>query len=283
MAGRLTFWVSTHRQRAEVPAIRSMDIVTHALIGLVTAAPLIVERPELAAGVVAGSVLPDLDVVARFLGKRAMLRAHQTLSHSLPVLAVVALVLAMLPVPGAGVGLGFFAGAALHVLLDYTNTLGVTLLWPFVRRRLQVGWVFFLDAFVSAVTVVALALTLHEFVERGNVSPVIALTMVAVLGCYWAGKGLLLQAAKRLAGPEAVSIIPSALLPWRFLVCSRVGASVVVELLNVRDRSRQRLAQHSVLDHQAESLLQDLPEWHLMRDLSPAYHVIQMAPQGRAS
>jgi len=257
-----------------------MDILTHALIGLVAAGPLIVEQPELAAGMVAGSVVPDLDVVARFFGKRAMLRAHQTVSHSLLVLAVIAGVLALLPVPGAGFALGFFAGAALHVMMDYSNTLGVTLLWPLVRRRLQVGWVFFLDAFASTVTVAALVLTIRQFVDLGNVSPVIALTMAVVLTCYWGFKGWLITLAKRQAGTAAVSIIPSALLPWHFWVCSRAGTVITVELLNVWNRSRHRVAEHPVLDDQAEPLLRDLPEWRLMRELSPAYHVIQMEPAG---
>lgn len=40
-----------------------MDIVTHAGLGLIAAAPAINAQPELALGIVAGSVLPDLDAL----------------------------------------------------------------------------------------------------------------------------------------------------------------------------------------------------------------------------
>lgn len=62
-----------------------MEIITHAGIGLIAAAPMLNSRPELALGLVAGSVLPDLDALARVFGKRAFLRSHQTWSHAIPV------------------------------------------------------------------------------------------------------------------------------------------------------------------------------------------------------
>lgn len=257
-----------------------MDIITHALIGLAAAGPFAVEQPVLAAGIVGGSVMPDLDVVARFFGKRAMLRAHQTVSHSLPVLAAVSLVLGLLPVPGGAFAIGFFAGAALHVLLDYSNTLGVTLLWPLIPRRLQKGWVFFLDAFVTVSTLAALAVTVMQFLDTGIISPWIAIALGCVLAAYWVVKARLLETAKRLAGPQTVSLIPSALVPWHFWTCSRTSNEITVELLNVLDATRSRPSRYEVLDEQAGRVLHDLPEWHLMRELSPAYHVIKIEPFG---
>jgi membrane-bound metal-dependent hydrolase YbcI (DUF457 family) len=53
-----------------------MDIVTHAVIGLVMAAPCLDNLP-LAVGLVIGSVMPDLDVLSRLFGKRAMILCHQ--------------------------------------------------------------------------------------------------------------------------------------------------------------------------------------------------------------
>ena len=66
-----------------------MDIVTHAMAGLVVAAPLAPSHPVTAVCVALGCVAPDLDVLTRLLGKRAFLQAHQTYSHSLPVIATV--------------------------------------------------------------------------------------------------------------------------------------------------------------------------------------------------
>ena len=68
-----------------------MDIITHAGIGLIAAAPMLNSRPELALGLVAGSVLPNLDALVRVFGKRAFLRSHQTWSHAIPVQVAVSL------------------------------------------------------------------------------------------------------------------------------------------------------------------------------------------------
>lgn len=260
-----------------------MDIITHALIGLVASGPFIVEQPALAAGILAGSVMPDMDVVARFFGKRAMLRAHQTASHALPVLAAVAMMLAVLPVPGVSFAIGFFGGAALHVLLDYSNTLGVTLWWPLIPQRLQRGWVFFLDAFVTGSTLLALAVTVMQFLKTGTISPWIAATLACVLAAYWRCKAWLLTQARELAGPQAVSLIPSALIPWHFWVCSRSGSEITVALLNVRSATPSRVTRYEVMDEQVQAALADLPEWQLMRGLSPAYHVIKIEVENQGS
>jgi inner membrane protein len=106
-----------------------MDIVTHAGIGLVAASPFLAERPELAVGIVAGSVLPDLDALRRLRDKTAFLRAHQTWSHALPVQltfsAGAAFIAALLGWRSIEVGMGLVAGFLGHSLLDLTNTYGV--------------------------------------------------------------------------------------------------------------------------------------------------------------
>ena len=116
-----------------------MDIVTHAGIGLIAAAPCLDSQPELALGLVAGSVLPDLDALSRVFGKRAFLHSHQTWSHALPVQAVIAALAGYLArkhgANGVLFGAGLFVGLAIHTLLDLSNTLGVTLFAPFSRKR----------------------------------------------------------------------------------------------------------------------------------------------------
>ena len=108
-----------------------MDIVTHAGIGVIAAAPFVAERPELAIGLVAGSVLPDLDAFYRLIDKRSFLQSHQTWSHALPIQILFSII--------AGIGAhfagwnalalsaGLFAGLSGHTFLDLTNTFGVAL------------------------------------------------------------------------------------------------------------------------------------------------------------
>lgn len=252
-----------------------MDIVTHAMLGVITAG-LFLDRPEVAMGLLFGSVIPDLDTISRVFGKRAFIRWHQSWAHSLPVLAVVSLGLALIPALGLACGLAFFAGAALHVLLDFTNTLGVTLLWPFSTRRMQRSLVFFIDAFVLLVSVAGCAATVLSLVNDGSVSPSIGIATAGVLASYWTGKAALRRSADRMAGPDVVSIIPSALIPWEFLVCRRSGREVLVETLNVRMRQGTPLHRAEICDDDCTEVCALVPEWKLMRALSPAYHAIQI-------
>lgn len=254
-----------------------MDIVTHAAMGIVLAAPFLDSHPAAAACFVFGAVLPDLDALSRVLGKRAFLRWHQTYTHSLPLIAVVAL--AAWPVlraagvsdPWAAPALGI--GMTLHALLDVTNTYGITLLAPFSKRRFSLEWVFFIDAFVLVATAVALTLVVRALAGGAGTSTVAA-AYGAVLAVYWTAKALLRRRAARHAPPGTLALLPSALVPWRFLGCARVDDEVMTFSLNAVTGRRDDEQRRSVQDSSVGAALAELPEYRVMRDLSPAYHVV---------
>jgi len=254
-----------------------VDILTHAGIGLIAAAPLVGSRPELALGFVAGSVLPDLDALCRVFGKRAYLRAHQTWSHALPVQVVFSALagLAMHACGGDGLalGLGLLAGLVVHTLLDFSNTLGVALLAPFSRRRFCLEWVFFIDAFVGLLTFGIAACTLWLFYRNGDVPMAYAETFFGVMTLYVGAKGILRRRAGMLVS-EAITLMPSALWPWRFFGVIKAGNSVQRFGFNAINGRRETLATHDVLDATHAGLLAGVPEFVLMRELSPAYHVV---------
>ena len=142
-------------------------------IGLIAAAPVLNSRPELALGLVAGSVLPDLDALARVFGKRAFLRSHQTWSHAIPVQVAVSVLAGVIGnawgADGLLLGAGLFVGLVIHTLLDFSNTLGVTLLAPFSRKRFCLEWVFFIDAFVLTLTFITAGYSLWLFYRNDDV------------------------------------------------------------------------------------------------------------------
>lgn len=252
-----------------------MDIVTHAGIGVIAALPFLDSRPELALGVVAGSVLPDLDALSRVLGKLAFLRLHQTWSHALPIHALLGAIAGFIasfwPIDGVTLALGLFAGLALHTFLDWSNTLGVTLLAPFSRRRFRLEWVFFIDGTVLVATSLAVAASLREFYREGTVSARYATAFFLSMAAYFLAKGCLRKRAGRLV-PSAVSLMPSALVPWRYYGFVPSGNCIRLFHLNAITGRTTTLASHTVFD--ADNALRDLPEFHLMRELSPAYHVV---------
>jgi membrane-bound metal-dependent hydrolase YbcI (DUF457 family) len=254
-----------------------MDIVTHAGVGLIAAAPLVGAHPELALGIVAGSVVPDLDAMGRAFGKRAFLRVHQTWSHAIPVHAAFATLAGCtaqaLGTDGLMLGAGLFAGLTVHALLDFTNTLGVTLLAPFSRKRFCLEWVFFIDAVVLLLTLLATCLTIWTFLQIGEVSVRYAVAFFGALAAYVFAKARLRMRAGSLA-PDAISLIPSALRPWRFFGVVDGEARVQLVQINAVTGNRRTLHEQEVIDAPYAGLLADVPEFALMRGLSPAYHVV---------
>lgn len=257
-----------------------MDIFTHAGIGLIAAAPLLDSHPELAMGLVAGSVLPDLDALSRVLGKRAYLRSHQTWSHALPVHVVMSALAGLAGqaggVDGVMLGVGLFVGLVVHVLLDFSNTLGVTLLAPFSRKRFCLEWVFFIDAFVGVLTFTLAVRALWLLRQYGDVPAAYAGIFFVTMAAYFGAKGMLRHCAGKQA-PEALTLTPSALWPWRFFGVAENGDCMRLFQINAITGRRKALANHEVLDAAYAELLADVPEYVLMRGLSPAYHVVGLA------
>ena len=254
-----------------------MDIITHAGIGLIAAIPVLDSHPELALGLVAGSVLPDLDALSRVFGKRAFLRAHQTWSHALPVHVVISMLAGMLAHACGGngllLGLGLFVGLAIHVLLDFSNTLGVTLLAPFSRRRFCLAWVFFIDAFVALLTFTAATFTIWLFYQNGEVPFGYAAIFFGAMVVYFGAKGFMRRRATAIAS-DAITLMPSALWPWRFFGVTETGSCIRIVEINAITGRHEILADHEILDATYAGLLAEVPEFILMRELSPAYHVV---------
>lgn len=254
-----------------------MDIFTHAGVGIIAAAPFLDSQPELAIGIIAGSVIPDLDALARLFGKRAFLRAHQTWSHAIPVQLLSAVIAGFvgqrLGFNGTMLACGLFAGLVVHTLLDFTNTLGVTLVAPFSPRRYCLEWVFFIDAVVVLLTGTFAGITIARFFTAGEVPLRYAVTFFTVLASYVAVKARLRYRAGSMA-PEAVSILPSSLWPWRFFGVARHEDRITVFEINALTGQRHSVRELQTLDDQYAPVLANIPEVQLMRGLSPAYHVV---------
>jgi membrane-bound metal-dependent hydrolase YbcI (DUF457 family) len=254
-----------------------MDIVTHAGIGLIAAAPVVNSYPELALGFVWGSVLPDLDALSRLFGKRAFLRLHQTWSHALPVQVVASTVAGLVAHACGGDGLllgsGLLMGLAIHALLDFSNTLGVALLAPFSRKRFCLEWVFFIDAFVLLLTSAATFVTLWLFFWHGAVPIHYAALFFGTMTLYFVAKGMLHRRAEAIA-PDSITLMPSALWPWRFFGVAGNGKCIRLFQLNAITGRREAFVNQEVLDATHAGLLAEVPEFRLMRELSPAYHIV---------
>jgi inner membrane protein len=130
-----------------------MDPITHslaaaALLAVARPAPSGLDAASLAC--LAGSLVPDLDIVCRAWGQQAYLNHHRRFSHSLFGLAVQGGIVALLHTLVSGgfssqVLLWYLLGGLSHVLLDSLNYYGVALFWPFSRRIFSLGLLNLLD------------------------------------------------------------------------------------------------------------------------------------------
>jgi len=253
-------------------------------MGLVLAAPLSDSHPVAASSVVLGSVLPDLDALSRLAGKRAFLLAHQTASHSLPFAlalgATWAVALTVLGLPGALTGVALALSMLLHSLLDLTNTYGVTPMWPFNRRRRSLEWVFFIDAVVVVLTVVALAAVTIAFYHGRLPGWGISAVWFGAVMLYFATKRWLRRRAQRLGPVDAVSYVPSALWPWRFYGHAPGNGVVRMFTLNAVNGRRHDAVTVPIHDARYRDAVSHLPEFVRMAQLSPAYHVVEARARG---
>ncbi|MHC4731796.1 MAG: metal-dependent hydrolase, partial [Planctomycetota bacterium] len=239
--------------------------VTHAMSGFVLASPFVTTQPVAASTFMCASVAPDLDVLSRLCGKRAFLKAHQTWSHALPLIALAGGALHLLTDLPPTVPAALVAGMALHALLDWTNTYGITLWAPFRQRRVCAEWVFFVDAFVLLLSATATALVALTWPAAAWPAVVYGALLVA----YICLKGWLRRRALGRCPPGTLALLPSALYPWRWFGCRREGGRV--HLFQVDGRIREERTVH-VLPADA---VREVPEFRIMRELSPAYHVVE--------
>lgn len=121
-----------------------MDSLTHALIGMAVAGfsghDLSLYDPIYLATVL-GAEAPDFDIIAQLNGKFSYIRQHRAFSHSIPgliiwsVLISIILYFFMSPTNLLSLFSWSFAGGLSHIMIDYFNTHGVALLWPFRKER----------------------------------------------------------------------------------------------------------------------------------------------------
>ncbi len=265
-----------------------MDIVTHTMAGMILASPLVATAPVTATCVVVGSVLPDLDALSRCFGKVAFLRCHQTYTHSLLAIPLTSgltwLLLRLLGVDAPFAPLALGAAMLLHSLMDVSNTYGVALLSPFSSKRYCVEWVFFIDSIVITASLAALVAIAHSW-QRSNPFQyafpfLLPASLYAIfLGLYWGVKWRLRRRAWKQCPADTVSLIPSALYPWSFFGYALGEDRARLFRLNTIRGDIAAESQHTIFDAQYSDRLDDVKEFHLMKGLSPAYHITSVTEE----
>jgi hypothetical protein len=116
-------------------------------------------------------------------------------------------------------------------------------------------------------------ISLWLFYRNGDVPIRYAGIFFGTIVTYFGAKGLLRRRAGALA-TDAVTLMPSALWPWRFFGVEECGNFVRRFKINAITGSQRALAQQEIFDDAYAGLLANVAEFMLMRGLSPAYHVV---------
>ena len=214
-----------------------MDNITHALAGALIARATAPRKPQPEAlptgrrvfiGTLAG-LFPDLDVLAGHLSPLAYLYHHRGITHSVLMLPLWTLLLAILFAalwrfrPGWRAYVGVTAwGLASHIALDVITAFGTMVFAPLSDARYALSATFIIDLWFTGIILVALAAC---FVWRASRVPAVA--GIAVLTAY-VGLQVILQhravefgeAYARAQGLQqaAVAALPRPVSPFNWTV-----------------------------------------------------------------
>lgn len=213
-----------------------MDFLTHALLPGLLAGSLELQKRRLAA-LVLGGIAPDLDIFItwmRGLIPADILLVHRGITHSLffgPIFGLLLLWIVTHPVVrgrlekliGWGPDLSkdsmalVFGGVLIHLLLDYTTTRGLPLLYPFEALRYSADIFFQIEPVLLAASLLILAsMMLDRTLVQKNRSLCVAFVVLLLLtGCIRIeGR----EAAEESLIGKGASVYPEAgLFSWALL------------------------------------------------------------------
>ncbi len=212
-----------------------MDPVTHTLAGVGLANAIFRRRigPAAVPILAIASNLPDIDALVHLTGDPAALLYRRTFGHSLFVLPIWAILLAVTLRhfnPRLRIGVLFrmcLLGAAVHVFLDLVNSFGVALLWPFSERRSELAIIFIIDLMLTGLLAAPLLLGALRRLRPGLVwlSRVSLVAVTAYMVLCGAGRArafrvLDAQPPARAGPPDFAYVFPEPLGPhrWRGVV-----------------------------------------------------------------
>lgn len=241
-----------------------MDIAHHALIGGAGCmVGFAIDQPLAGIGFAVGSVVPDLDVFFMCFGKRAYLKNHQGMTHSLLMAPLFAILISLVLLLPFGMGWnwavfgGVLAGICIHTGLDWCNTFGIGLFMPLSNKRYNLDAVFFIDSVALGLT--GLFYLLYGYFRIGAMALAYPVAFLAYLFLKMLLHRRVLHAIKPL------SAIPSSFNPFEFYILAEEGEGLSGYLYNAMTRTTRK----------HESYLPVAREYEQMAERSQVYRDMQ--------
>ncbi|MCZ2260243.1 metal-dependent hydrolase [Sporosarcina sp. G11-34] len=193
-----------------------MDTGTHivmgiALGGLAMVDPVVIAEPStmsaVLAGVVIGSLIPDVDTILKLRNNAIYIRHHRGITHSIPAVILWPILITILLsflIPEASLlhlWSWTFLAVFLHVFVDIFNAYGTQALRPFSHRWVAIGVINTFDPIIFILHVIALS------IWAIGADPVITIsTLYAILFVYY----LLRFAVKAAVKQSVFNTVPDA-------------------------------------------------------------------------
>jgi hypothetical protein len=165
-----------------------------------------------------------------------------------------------------------------HSLLDVTNTYGIRLLAPFSSRRFCTEWVFFIDSVVVAATIPTAGYVLWRMMTSGAAGWHVQAAYAAAMSVYWVFKAGLRRRAIRRSPAGTLSLLPSALIPWEYYGCAREGSRIRLFRIHALTGNLLDDRRVEIHDERWQGPIGEVPEFRVMKELSPAYHIVAVTP-----
>jgi len=262
-----------------------MDPVTHGLVGLVLGlmqgGPLSLTNGMMTASL-AGSVIPDLDIIFQLRGDYAYLKQHRGYSHSLPSAFLSsgagALILRLF-YPDQQFGLlfgGVLLGFLSHLFLDLLNSYGVKILWPFSRKKYTWNLLPLIDPMLLLLCL--LSMLLHY--TGGN-----CIALLPVFGLYfvlrwrmrqWAGR-MVRRTLRELENLSGIFLLPAGRFSfWQWDFIALAAEKKIVGTVNLFWRKQQifrELADDPGKQTEYQWMLGKTPLGQVFCEFTPFVHI----------
>jgi inner membrane protein len=259
-----------------------MDPVTHAIISAGAFAILggdISIGNSAFIGCVAGSLSPDLDIVAKLRNDYYYLKHHRGSSHSfigmLPMGFGIAALLWRL-FPGSSfinIFLWTYIGCLSHVIFDFFNSYGAQLFWPISKKKYSMSVLKIFDIFVVIFSIAILFYRKSTWTYKGAIL-FLFVSYIFILGAmrFWARKQVS-RFFKGRVNTSSVKVLPSSagFFNWDFIIISQNHITVgQIDIFRGNVKNTERLRR--VKAEEREQFLGNRAE-KFFKEFTPLFHI----------
>jgi len=202
-----------------------MDPITHALIGMAVSAAgqdkLSLLNPVTIAAV-AGSVIPDGDIILQAWGGALYLKHHRGISHSIIGIAVESIIVGFalkLLYPSASLlnlVLWSFIGTLTHIISDVLNSYGARIFWPFSNKKKSLSLLTITDPVVIILAVVSIVSSYKKWGYNKYLIAIFLAYLLCKVAMHILGTVILKNEFEGKYKIEKIHLLPSMILGYKF-------------------------------------------------------------------